>query len=137
MTAFTPVSALLGGLLIGLSAAILLWANGRMLGVSGIAAALAAAGEGLGWRAAFLFGAIVAPLGFVLAGRAPTITLEPNWAVLAVSGLLVGVGTRLGAGCTSGHGICGLARFSPRSAVAVVTFMLVAALTVFVARHGL
>ena len=139
MTEFTPLSATLGGLLIGSAAAGLLWANGRIAGISGILgqALWPSRGEDRGWRIAFLVGL---PLGALLASLlgvrlVPEISADTPTLILA--GLLVGFGTRLGNGCTSGHGVCGLARGTKRSLAATLTFMGVAGLTVFVLRHAL
>lgn len=133
---FPLLAALLGGMLIGAAAFLLMAANGRIMGMSGImAGVLAEAGAERGWRLAFLAG--VALPGVVM-GAGGWLHLQGNGlgaGLLAISGFLVGIGTRMGSGCTSGHGICGLARFSPRSLAAVVTFMAVAAVTVFVRRH--
>lgn len=139
MTEFTPLSASVGGLLIGSAAALLLWANGRVAGISGILgqALWPAPGEERGWRIAFLAGL---PLGALLASLlgvrlVPEIASNPPTLILA--GLLVGFGTRLGNGCTSGHGVCGLGRGSKRSLAATLTFMGVAGITVYVVRHVL
>lgn len=134
---FTPWSGLLGGLLIGLASAALLFANGRIAGVSGILGrSFFPAGGDLGWRIAFLAGL---PLGAFLVGLvAPSTTalaITHSTPLLVAGGLLVGVGTQIGSGCTSGHGICGLGRGSRRSLVATVTFMAVGIATVFVVRH--
>ncbi|GAA4651128.1 YeeE/YedE family protein [Kistimonas scapharcae] len=133
MSSFTPLSGLLGGMLIGLSAALLLWGNGRVAGISGIIGGIRR-GDAL-WRVAFLVamgaGGIIA-LG-ALDKPVPAPAGSPL--LLICAGLLVGLGTRLGSGCTSGHGVCGLARFSTRSLVAVVVFMATAMLTVFTVRH--
>jgi uncharacterized membrane protein YedE/YeeE len=137
MAPFDPVAAALGGALIGLAATMLMLLTGRIAGVSGIVGDLAdlAAGDRT-WRLAFVIGLIAAPLAFTVAGhplRAPTM---PNWLMMTtVAGLLVGFGTRLGSGCTSGHGICGIARLSPRSLAATATFMIVAILVVALTRH--
>lgn len=137
MENFTPVPALVGGLMIGGAAAILLWLNGRIAGVSGIAWTLLERPRGeSGWRLAFLLGLV---LGAVLYRLASGDTLVPDiqasWAVLIAGGMLVGFGTRVGGGCTSGHGVCGLARLSPRSLAATLTFMVSAMATVFVTRQ--
>lgn len=137
-TDFTPLSALLGGALIGLSAVLLMATMGRIAGISGIAVRMLppyldrdAAG-----RVAFVLGLVAAPAFFVLlTGAWPTVTLAATPAVLALGGLLVGFGAVWGAGCTSGHGVCGLSRLSARSFVAVGTFMATAILTVLVTRH--
>ena len=134
MTQFTPVSAALGGLLIGLSASWLWLALGRIAGISGIVGGIA--GSDAGWRVAFLAGLVGAPVLFgVLGGSVPWREPDAEWPTLIAGGLLVGFGTRLGSGCTSGHGVCGLARLSPRSMAATVTFMATAALAVYAARH--
>jgi len=137
MTEFTPVSSAIGGALIGVAVAVLLLANHRIAGVSGILgqALWPSAGEERGWRLAFVVGL---PLGAALVSlvRGPLATdIEATAPVLVVAGLLVGFGTRLGNGCTSGHGVCGMSRGSPRSIAATLTFMAVAGVTVFVARH--
>lgn len=134
---FTPLAGLVGGLLIGLASAGLMLANGRIAGVSGIlGGSFRAAGSELGWRLAFVIGL---PLGAALVGLVrPELhgfAISSNAALLGTGGLLVGVGTQLGNGCTSGHGVCGMARGSGRSIVATLTFMATGALTVFVLRH--
>ncbi len=138
MDHFTPAPALLGGVLIGLSAVLLLLTDGRIAGISGIVAGLLAPRRGeTGWRVAFVAGMIAAPLVLAwLVGAGQPISIVRSPALLVGAGLLVGFGTRLGSGCTSGHGVCGLARFSPRSVVATLTFLLTAGLTVFVIRHA-
>lgn len=137
MTNFTPWPSLIGGVLIGLASVILFAGNGRLAGVSGIAGgALGSRGRDLYWRLAFLFGLLLGPLAWMAAsGSEPAISITADRGILAVGGLLVGLGTRMSGGCTSGHGICGMARLSPRSVVAVGVFMLVAFATVFVSRH--
>ncbi|MCH9019527.1 MAG: YeeE/YedE family protein [Proteobacteria bacterium] len=137
MENFTPVSAAIGGALIGGAASLLMLFTGRIAGISGIVGNLlqSSAGEN-SWRIAFVVGLIAGPLAYDAATRAPlTIAIEAPLPVLIAGGLLVGFGTRLGSGCTSGHGVCGLARFSTRSLVATLTFLAIAALTVFVAGH--
>ena len=139
MENFTPVSALVGGLLIGASAALFLVLNGRIAGISGILGGLLHPARGeIGWRLAFLAGLFIAPLVYVAFGGAlPAVDSDaPLW-LLIVAGLIVGFGTRLGVGCTSGHGVCGIGRGSPRSLVATATFMATAILTVFITRHVL
>lgn len=133
---FTPVSALVGGALIGLAAAAFYGITGRITGVSGIAGGLLrAGGTDAAWRVLFLAG-LVAGAGVAgLVGGMPVLRIEVSWPVLVAGGLLVGYGTQLGRGCTSGHGVCGIARFSRRSIVATAVFMAGAALTVFVMRH--
>ena len=136
MAAFNPVSAAIGGALIGLAATLLMLLTGRIAGISGILGDLVdLAGGNRLWRLAFLAGLIAAPLVLAASGHGLRAPAMPGWSIVIVAGLLVGFGTRLGSGCTSGHGICGLARLSPRSFVAVGTFMLVAIVTVFIARH--
>ncbi|MEO1038511.1 MAG: YeeE/YedE family protein [Pseudomonadota bacterium] len=138
-TDFTPITALLGGGLIGLASVLLLATNGRIAGVSGIIGALFSPGEpDRLWRIAFVIGLIAAPWIWVLApGGAPTVQVATSLPLLIAAGLLVGVGTQIGSGCTSGHGVCGLGRLSGRSLVAVLTFMAMAAATVFLMRHVL
>lgn len=138
VTGFTPLSALLGGALIGLSATLLLALNGRIAGISGIAwNAVRERGGDAGWRLAFLAGLIAgAGLWFGFAPGVTAVRTGFPLPQLLAAGLLVGIGTRLGSGCTSGHGICGLARLSPRSVAAVLVFMAVAMLTTTVVRHG-
>jgi uncharacterized membrane protein YedE/YeeE len=136
METFTPVSATIGGVLIGLSAALLWVANGRIAGISGILGGLGTAPRrDLDWRIAFLVGLVLAPLLYALAVGAPSIAVQAGPLTLIAGGLLVGFGTRLGGGCTSGHGVCGLARLSWRSVAATGLFMASAAVTVFLARH--
>jgi len=137
MTEFTPLSGLAGGIMIGAAAALLLLVNGRIAGISGITGGVFSnIGEERTWRLAFLIGLVLGPLAIAaLTGTMPEITVSASWPLLVVAGLLVGYGTRMGSGCTSGHGVCGLARLSPRSLAATATFMVVAAATVFVMRH--
>jgi uncharacterized membrane protein YedE/YeeE len=133
---FTPWAALAGGLLIGLSAALFLLFSGRIAGISGILGGVLRPVRGdLGWRLAFLLGLVAAPLAWGLAAPLPTVQVDAGSGTLVVAGLLVGIGTRYGSGCTSGHGVCGLSRLSPRSLVATLCFMLAGFLTVFVVRH--
>ncbi len=141
-TNFTPWTALAGGALIGLAAALLFLALGRIAGISGILGSLLEERSAeAGWRVAFLIGLLVAPgvWATVSPGGLPlpahTVDSPRSWAILTVAGLLVGFGTRLANGCTSGHGVCGLARFSTRSLVAVLCFMGSGMATVFVTRH--
>ena len=137
MESFTPYSALLGGALIGISASLLWIANGRIAGISGIVGGVLAPARGdAAWRATFLAGLIAAPLLYRAAGRAlPDLATPAPLIVVVAAGLLVGFGTRLGSGCTSGHGVCGIARLSPRSLAATSVFLITAAVTVYVARH--
>lgn len=130
---------LAGGMLIGLAAAVLMAFNGRVAGISGLLGGLVferRPGDRL-WRVLFLFGLLLGPVLAVLLGAGVAVTLPTDWLLIAPAGLLVGFGTRLGSGCTSGHGICGLARFSRRSLAATVTFMASGFLTVYILRHGL
>ena len=139
MHEFTPLTGALGGALIGLAAALLLALNGRIAGISGIVGGLLPprAGDAL-WRLLFVLGLALGALLVRLYSGAPlAVPVESSTFALVLGGLLVGFGTRLGSGCTSGHGICGLARLSPRSLVAVLTFMASAMLTVFALRHAL
>jgi uncharacterized membrane protein YedE/YeeE len=137
MENFTPVAALVGGALIGLSSAVMIVLNGRIAGISGIVGgALALRPGDMAWRLLFLVGLIAgAFLAGPFAGLTPAIHLDASLTALIAGGLLVGFGTRFGGGCTSGHGVCGLARLSPRSMVATGLFMGTAALVVFLARH--
>jgi uncharacterized membrane protein YedE/YeeE len=137
MENFTPISAAIGGALIGLAAVLLMLFNGRIAGVSGITDGLFnPRSDDRLWRAAFVVGLIAAPLAAALVGHAiPMPQMPANYALIAVAGLLVGFGTRLGNGCTSGHGICGIARLSPRSIVATMVFMVAAIIVVALMRH--
>jgi uncharacterized membrane protein YedE/YeeE len=139
MAPFDPVSALIGGALIGLAASLMMLLNGRIAGVSGILAGLLSpASSDKAWRLAFIVGLIVAPLLAGVLGRPLAEAAMPaSWLVIVVAGLLVGFGARMGGGCTSGHGVCGISRLSTRSIVATVVFMATAALTVAVVRHGM
>ncbi len=133
---FTPWSALAGGLLIGLAAAALLLLNGRIAGISGILGGLLRPiKRDIAWRIAFLAGLILAPAAYTLVAPLPVVTIDASTTVLLIAGLLVGVGTRYGSGCTSGHGVCGLSRASPRSLVATLSFMVAGFVTVYVVRH--
>lgn len=136
-TPFTPWSALGGGALIGLASVLLMALNGRVAGISGIAGGLLAPGTpDRGWRAAFIAGLILAPLVYALfAGELPEVTIPVGIPMLIAGGVLVGLGTQLGSGCTSGHGVCGMSRLSPRSIAATITFMTAGFATVFVVRH--
>ncbi|MEN5033156.1 YeeE/YedE family protein [Pseudomonas sp. TWI929] len=136
MNDFTPWSALAGGAMIGLAAGLFAVANGRIAGISGlIGSLLQRGGEGRGEKASFLLGIILAPLLWQLFSTMPPVHFTASaWALMA-AGLLVGIGTRYAAGCTSGHGVCGLSRLSPRSAVATLCFMAAGFATVFVVRH--
>lgn len=133
---FTPWRSLAGGILLGIATAMFLLLNGRVLGISGIASGLLRPerGDAL-WRVLFLAGLLAAPLVLGSLYPLPVPRFDTGWAMLMVAGLLVGWGTRLGSGCTSGHGICGIARLSPRSLVATLCFMATGFATVFVVRH--
>lgn len=138
MTAFTPIAALIGGSLIGLAAVLLMAFNGRIAGMTGILAGLLPPlAPDWTWRAAFILGAIVAPMVLVLTGATVAYDSPVPVLWLVIGGLVVGVGVYFGSGCTSGHGVCGIARLSPRSIVATLTFMVSTAATVFVVRHVL
>ena len=136
-THFTPMSALAGGVLIGLAATVLLACNGRIAGISGIVGGLLARrGEDeTAWRLAFVLGLILAPILYRFFAILPVSHIDAGWIELVVAGVLVGYGSRLGSGCTSGHGVCGLSRLSPRSLAATATFMVTGFITVFVVRH--
>ncbi len=137
MENFTPVPALIGGVMIGVAATALLLVNGRIAGISGIFGGLVppARGDAL-WRLLFLTGLVAGTLAWSVFRPGDVVpAFDASLPVIALGGLLVGFGTRLGGGCTSGHGVCGIGRRSPRSIVATVAFMLTAGVTVFVARH--
>lgn len=135
-THFTPWMSLAGGLLLGVAAALFILLNGRVLGISGIVAGLLRPRRGdTSWRWAFVLGLLAAPAVYAGLAPLPEARIDASWGVLVIAGLLVGVGTRYGAGCTSGHGVCGLSRLSPRSLVATLAFMGTGFLTVYVVRH--
>jgi uncharacterized membrane protein YedE/YeeE len=139
MASFNPISALLGGSLIGLASVLLMMLSGRIAGISGIfgGCLTLAAGDNV-WRFAFIVGLILAPVASGLLGYPlPIPEMPANWVMIAIAGLLVGFGARLGGGCTSGHGICGIARLSARSIVATAIFMASAIVVVAVMRHGI
>ena len=134
--AFTPWSSLLGGVLIGVAAAMFALLNGRIAGISGVLGSLLTPVRGdVGWRAAFIAGLVGAPLLYALFTELPAVQIDASYGALVAAGLLVGIGTRYGSGCTSGHGVCGLSRLSLRSLAATATFMGAGFLTVFVLRH--
>ena len=136
MQDFTPVSGFIGGLLIGLASVLLMWLNGRIAGISGIVGGmLSERGSEFGWRAMFVAGLLIGAFGYTFYAGGLSLAIPASIPVLVVAGLLVGFGTRMGAGCTSGHGVCGIGRLSRRSLVATGTFMVVAAVTVFVVNH--
>lgn len=133
---FTPWTSLAGGMLIGLAAALLILFNGRIAGISGILGGVLRPRSGdLGWRIAFLAGLIGTPLLWQLWQALPPVQVDAGTPALIAAGLLVGVGVRYGAGCTSGHGVCGLSRLSPRSLAATIAFMAAGFLTVYLLRH--
>ena len=133
---FTPWSSVAGGLLIGLATAMFLLFSGRIAGISGIVGGLLRPVKGdIGWRLAFILGLAAAPFVFAMAAPLPHVRIDAGTATLIAAGLLVGAGTRYGSGCTSGHGVCGLSRGSPRSLVATASFMFAGFLTVYVVRH--
>ena len=136
-THFTPWASLAGGILLGLASALFILVNGRILGISGIVGGLLRPVKGdTGWRLAFLAGMLAAPLLYFVVAGPTTPRIDAGWATIVIAGLLVGVGTRYGSGCTSGHGVCGLSRLSPRSLVATLAFMGAGFVTVYLARHA-
>jgi uncharacterized membrane protein YedE/YeeE len=137
-TAFTPWASLAGGVLVGSAAALLILFNGRIAGISGIVGGLLRPTPGdVGWRVAFVIGLLGAPLAWLAVAAAPRLHVAATLPVLVAAGLLVGIGTRLGSGCTSGHGVCGISRGSRRSLAATALFMAAGFAVVFVVRHGL
>ena len=137
-TDFTPLQSLAGGVLIGLSAVLLMGLQGRIMGATGILSGLIAgtAPGDRGWRAAMVAGMIAGPLlVMALTGKMPAVDVPVSWPMILGGGFVVGIGVTFGSGCTSGHGVCGNARLSPRSMVATLSFMVACAITVFVVRH--
>ncbi|CNH77169.1 putative transmembrane protein [Yersinia massiliensis] len=133
---FTPYSALMGGALLGIAVTVLLLWNGRIAGISGIVGGLLQPKAGdVAWRVVFILGLMASPLLYSLFAELPPIEIEADLPILVLAGLLVGIGTRYGSGCTSGHGVCGLARFSLRSLVATLSFMFAGFITVWLVRH--
>jgi uncharacterized membrane protein YedE/YeeE len=133
---FTPWTSFAGGILIGCAAALLFLSSGRIAGISGIAGGLLTPRRAdIAWRIAFLLGLLLAPVAFRLFGRLPFPRIDAGFGTLLIAGLLVGLGTSYGSGCTSGHGVCGLSRLSPRSLVATIAFMAAGMATVFLVRH--
>ena len=133
---FTPWSALAGGILIGLAAALFILLNGRIAGISGIIGGLLRPSKGdISWRLAFIAGLIIAPVIYGTFYELPAAQIDAGTGILIVAGLLVGVGTRYGSGCTSGHGVCGISRLSPRSITATMIFMAAGFVTVLLLRH--
>lgn len=134
--AFTPGAALAGGVLIGLAAAVFVIFNGRIAGISGILGGLIKPRRGdIGWRVAFIAGLVIAPVIYALLWKLPEVQIEADSTTLIIAGLIVGLGTRYGSGCTSGHGVCGISRLSPRSIIATLVFMAAGFITVFLVRH--
>ena len=139
-TTFTPLQSLFGGALIGAAAVLLMGLMGRIMGATGILGGLVRPDgwSDWSWRAVFLAGMVSAPLLMLaVTGDFPTIEVPVSTPMMIVGGLLVGIGATFGGGCTSGHGVCGLARFSARSVVATLTFMAATAVTVYIVRHGI
>jgi len=138
LTEFTPWMSLAGGVLIGISAILLMAFHGRIAGMTGIlSGVIPPVSSDWEWRAAFLFGAILAPVIYVFSGGQIAFAVPVSSAALIIGGVIVGVGVFFGSGCTSGHGVCGIARFSPRSIVATIVFMIAAIVTVYISRHVL
>lgn len=134
--AFTPWSALAGGAIIGVAAALFALANGRVAGISGILGGLLRPAQAdVAWRVAFIAGLIAAAVAYGMFAALPGVVIDAGYPLLTIAGLLVGIGTRYGAGCTSGHGVCGVARLSTRSLVATLAFMVAGFAAAFVARH--
>jgi len=136
--AMTPYASLAGGTVIGLAASVLVLFNGRIAGISGVLGGLLKPRAGdIGWRLAFVAGLVAAPAVYAMFGAVPAPHFAAGWGATALAGVLVGVGTRYGSGCTSGHGVCGLSRLSPRSLAATLAFMAAGFATVLIVRHGL
>ena len=135
-SAFTPWSSLAGGVLIGIATAMFVLLNGRIAGISGVLGGLLKPVKGdVAWRLAFVLGLLGAPSAYLLFNDVPGLQIDAGYAALIAAGFLVGVGTRYGSGCTSGHGVSGLSRLSPRSLAATASFMGAGFLTVYVVRH--
>jgi uncharacterized membrane protein YedE/YeeE len=136
MTEFTPFQSLFGGALIGFSAVLLMAFHGRIAGMTGIlTGVIPPLPADWQWRAAFLAGAIISPVVYLALGGTIAFSVPVSTGLLVIGGVIVGIGINFGNGCPSGHGICGIARLSPRSIVAVITFMITAFITVFIIRH--
>lgn len=137
-TAFTPIASLTGGALIGLSSVLLMLTLGRIMGATGILAGFFAPNDrqDWAWRATLLAGMVSGPAAYLaITGQMPAVEVPVSTTAMAVGGVIVGIGVTVGSGCTSGHGVCGMARLSPRSIAATLTFMAFTAITVFVIRH--
>lgn len=137
-TAFTPIASLAGGVLIGIASTLLMLTLGRVMGATGVLAGLfqPASSQDFAWRAALLAGMVSGPaFVWLVSGEMPAVEVPISTAALVVGGLIVGVGVTYGSGCTSGHGVCGMARLSPRSIAATVTFMIFTGVTVYLVRH--
>ena len=137
-TAFTPLTSAFGGALIGLSAVLLMLAIGRVMGATGVLAGIFAPSswQDASWRIALLLGMVTGPTVYwLVAGQMPEITVPVSTTMLLIGGFIVGIGVTYGSGCTSGHGVCGMARLSPRSIAATLTFMATTAVTVYLVRH--
>lgn len=136
-THFTPWTSLAGGIMLGLASALLILLRGRVLGISGIVGGLLGRRSGdVGWRLSFVLGLLAAPLVYALFAQPVVPRIDAGWVTVVLAGLLVGLGTRLGSGCTSGHGVCGLSQLSPRSLVATLSFMGAGFVTVYLVRHA-
>ena len=136
MENFTPLASLLGGLLIGLSVTMMILINGRVAGISGILGSISSAHKAdVIWRVAFIGGLVISPFIYMMFSQPPTVKLEASNLQIVIAGLLVGLGSRFGSGCTSGHGVCGIARLSPRSIVATLVFISAGIATVFISHH--
>lgn len=133
---FTPWSALTGGVLIGIAASMFILLNGRIAGISGIVGGLLKPQQGDSlWRILFVAGMLLAPVGWLFFAQLPAIQIDAGYPLLIIAGLIVGISTRYGAGCTSGHGVCGISRLSPRSVIATLAFMGTGFITVYIMRH--
>src|SRR5512145_112935 len=133
---FTPWSGLAGGVVIGMAVALLVLVNGRVAGISGVIGGLFKIQKGdTGWRLAFISGLVASPLVWQFFMALPAFHIEGSYIVMAMAGLIVGIGTRYGSGCTSGHGVCGISRLSPRSVIATLVFMAAGVVAVYVVRH--
>lgn len=139
-TTFTPLMSLGGGALIGIATILLMWTMGKIMGATGVLAGFInpVSWDDWGWRAAIMAGMVSAPIAYLaLSGQMPVVQVPVSTNMLIIGGFIVGIGVTLGNGCTSGHGICGIARFSPRSIVATIIFMIATGITVYVIRHVL